>query len=98
MAKRAKRLNPAVRILIAIAFVYIAGTFIVNIIKVQNQISEKNAELSEIESKITAQEAKNEELNNQLNAKVDYAFVEQLARELGYGTAGEIVYDNVTDE
>ncbi|MBQ7095739.1 MAG: septum formation initiator family protein [Clostridia bacterium] len=97
-AKRAKKLNPAIRLLLVVAFLYIAGTFITNIVKVQMQISEKKQELTETNAKITAQEVKNEELNNQLNAKVDYAYVEKIARERGFVDEGEIVYDNITDE
>ena len=34
---------------------------------------------------------KNEELNSILNAEIDAEYVEQVARDLGYGTVGELV-------
>ena len=99
MAKRAIKLNPVVRLLIAIALVYVAGNMLITGIKLQVQIKEKKSELSEVEGKITVQQTKNEELNNILNAKVDKEYIEKVAREsLGYGTEGERVYDNITDE
>ena len=97
-SKRAKKLNPAVRILLAIAFVYIAGNMIATCVKLQVRIQEKKAELSEVQAKVTGQMLKNEELNNILNAEIDVEYVESVARDLGYGSAGERVYDNITDE
>ena len=97
-SKRARKLNPVARILLAIAFIYIAGNMIANCVKLQVQIKEKKAELSEVNAKITSQSVINEELNNILHAEIDAEYVESVARELGYGSAGERVYDNITDE
>lgn len=97
-SKRAKKLNPAVRILLVIAFVYIAGNMIATCVKLQVQIKEKKAELSEVQAKVTSQTVINEELNDILNAEIDVEYVESVARDLGYGSAGERVYDNITDE
>lgn len=95
---RARKLNPAVRLLIAIGAVYLAGNMLITGIKLQGQIKEKKAELADIENKITTQSVKNEELNNILNAKYDRNYVESVARELGYTAEGERVYENITDE
>ncbi len=98
MAKRTMKLNPVVRLLLAIALVYVAGNMLVTGIKLQVQIKEKKAELSEVQAKVTSQMVINEELNNILNAEIDTDYVESVARDLGYGSEGERVYDNITDE
>ncbi len=97
-ARRAKKMNPALRALLVIALVYVAGNMIATGVKLQLQIREKKAELAVVQAKITSQTVKNEELNNILNAQVDRDYVESVARSLGYGTAGERVYDNITDD
>ncbi len=97
-AKRAKRMNPVVRGLIIVALIYVAGNMIATCIKLQAQIQVKKAELGELQSKISTQTVINEELNNILNAEIDSEYVESVARDMGYGTAGERVYENITDE
>lgn len=97
-AKRAKRMNPIVKVLLIIGLVYTAGNMIVTCIKLQVQIHQKKEELAAVEAKITVQSVKNEELNNILNAQVDREYVENVARSLGYGTVGERVYDNVSGD
>ncbi len=97
-AKRAKRMNPVLRGLLIVALVYVAGNMIATCVKLQVQIKEKQAELGEVQEKISAQSVINEELNNILNAEIDSAYVESVARDMGYGTAGERVYENITDE
>lgn len=97
-AKRAKRMNPVVKGLLAVALIYVAGNMIATCVKLQVRIQEKKAELSEVQQKISSQTVLNEELNDILNAEVDSDYVESVARDLGYGTAGERVYDNITDE
>ncbi|MBQ7035583.1 MAG: hypothetical protein IJN34_07595 [Clostridia bacterium] len=62
------------------------------------QIQEKKAELSDVQQKISAQAVMNEQLNDILNAEVDSEYVESVARDLGYGSVGELVYENITDE
>ncbi|MBQ7934795.1 MAG: septum formation initiator family protein [Clostridia bacterium] len=68
-----------------------------NCVKLQVQIQEKKAELSDVQQKISTQTVINEELNNILNAEIDSEYVERVARDLGYGTVGELVYENITD-
>ena len=97
-AKRAKKMNPVVKALLALLLVYVAGNMIVTCVKLQVRIQEKKAELNEVQQKISSQTVLNEELNDILNANVDSAYVESIARDLGYGSVGERVYDNVTDE
>lgn len=97
-AKRAKKMNPVVKALLAVALIYVAGNMIVTCVKLQVQIQDKKAELNDIQQKISSQTVLNEELNDILNAEVDSAYVESVARDLGYGSVGERVYDNVTDE
>jgi hypothetical protein len=62
------------------------------------QIQEKKAELNDVQQKISAQAVMNEQLNDILNAEVDSEYVESVARDLGYGSVGELVYENITDE
>ncbi len=97
-AKRAKQMNPVVRGLLVVAFIYIAGNMLATCIKLQVQIQDKKAELSDIQQKISSQSVINEELNNILNAEIDSEYVERVARDLGYGSVGELVYENITDE
>lgn len=97
-AKRAKKMNPVVKALLAVALIYVAGNMIVTCVKLQVQIQDKKAELNDIQQKISSQTVLNEELNDILNAEVDSAYVESVARDLGYGSVGERVYDNITDE
>lgn len=97
-AKRAKKMNPVVKALLAVLLVYVAGNMIVTCVKLQVRIQEKQAELNDINQKISSQTVLNEELNDILNAEVDSAYVESVARDLGYGSVGERVYDNITDE
>ncbi|MBQ7971811.1 MAG: hypothetical protein IJ294_05640, partial [Clostridia bacterium] len=97
-AKRAKKMNPVVKALLAVLLVYVAGNMIVTCVKLQVRIQEKQAELKDVTQKISSQTVLNEELNDILNAEVDSAYVESVARDLGYGSVGERVYDNITDE
>ena len=97
-AKRAKKMNPVVKALLAVLLVYVAGNMIVTCVKLQVRIREKQTELNEVNQKISSQTVLNEELNDILNAEVDSAYVESVARDLGYGSVGERVYDNITDE
>lgn len=96
--KRARKLNPAVRILLVIALVYVAGNMIATCVKLQLQIREKKAEYSAVQAKITSQSVMNEQLNHILNAQIDSDYVESVARSMGYGTVGERVYENITDD
>ena len=96
--KRAKRMNPVVRGLIAVALIYVAVNMITTIVKLQTQIKEKQQELDEVNGKISTQTVLNEELNNILNAEIDSEYVESVARDMGYGSVGERVYENITDE
>lgn len=96
--KRARKLNPAVRVLLVIALVYVAGNMIATCVKLQLQIREKKAEYSAVQAKITSQTVLNEQLNDILNAQIDSEYVESVARSLGYGTVGERVYENITDD
>ncbi len=95
---RSKRMNPVIKGLLAVAAVYVAINMIIPCVKLQIQIREKKAELNQVQQKISAQTIINEELNSILNAEVDSEYIEKVARDLGYGTVGEIVYDNITDE
>lgn len=97
-AKRAKKMNPVVKALLAVLLVYVAGNMIVTCVKLQVRIQEKQTELNDVNQKISSQTVLNEELNDILNAEVDSAYVESVARDLGYGSVGERVYDNITDE
>ncbi len=97
-AKRAKKMNPVVKALLAVLLVYVAGNMIVTCVKLQVRIQEKQTELKDVNQKISSQTVLNEELNDILNAEVDSAYVESVARDLGYGSVGERVYDNITDE
>lgn len=97
-AKRAKKMNPVVKALLALLLVYVAGNMIATCVKLQVRIQEKKAELNEVQQKISSQTVQNEELNDILNGNVDRAYVEKVARDRGYGSPGERVYDNVTDE
>lgn len=91
-------MNPVVRGLLVVALVYVAGNMIATCVKLQAQIKEKQAELSVYQEKISSQTVINEELNSILHAEIDSEYVESVARDLGYGTAGERVYENITDE
>ncbi len=97
-AKRSRKMNPVVRGLLIVGLVYIAGNMIVTCAKLQGQIQTKKAELNEIQQKISSQTVLNEELNDILNANVDSEYVESIARDLGYGEVGELVYENITDQ
>ncbi len=96
--RRAKKMNPVVKALLAVLLVYVAGNMIVTCIKLQAQIQDKKTELNDVNQKISSQTVLNEQLNDILNAEVDSAYVESVARDLGYGSVGERVYDNITDE
>lgn len=96
--RRAKKMNPVVRALLAVLLVYVAGNMIVTCVKLQARIQEKQTELNDVQQKISSQTVLNEQLNDILNAEVDSAYVESVARDLGYGSVGERVYDNITDE
>lgn len=96
--KRAKKMNPVVKGLLIVALIYVAGNMIATCVKLQLQIKEKQAELNQVQDKISSQTVLNEELNNILNAEIDSEYVEEVARDLGYGAVGERVYENITDE
>ena len=96
--RRAKKMNPVVKALLAVLLVYVAGNMIVTCVKLQARIQEKQTELNDVQQKISSQTVLNEQLNDILNAEVDSAYVESVARDLGYGSVGERVYDNITDE
>ena len=96
--RRAKKMNPVVKALLAVLRVYVSGNMIVTCIKLQAQIQDKKTELNDVNQKISSQTVLNEQLNDILNAEVDSAYVERVARDLGYGSVGERVYDNITDE
>lgn len=95
--RRSAKMNPVLRGLLVVALIYVAGNMIATIVQLQMQIREKQAELGTLQEKISVQSVKNEELNSILNAEIDAEYVEQVARDLGYGTVGELVYDNITD-
>jgi len=97
-AKRAKQMNPVVRGFLLVVVLYVAVSMLSACIKLQVQIQEKQVELSQVQEQISTQTVINEELNNILNAEIDNEYVESVARELGYGTVGELVYDNITDD
>lgn len=96
--RRAKKMNPVVKALLAVLLVYVAGNMLSTCVKLQAQIQDKKAELNDVQQKISSQTVLNEQLNDILNAEVDSAYVESVARDLGYGSVGERVYDNITDE
>lgn len=104
-AKRRRKMNPIVKILLAIALVYVGGTMVVTCIKLQGQISEKQAELEATNQQIAVQriekEQLNAELNNVLNGVVDKEYlehVEKIARDRNFVYPGETLYENITDE
>lgn len=97
--KRTAKMNPVVRGLLIVGGVYVViTTMIVPTVKNRVLYYEKKAELEQIQQKISSQKILNEELNAILNAEVDSAYVESIARDLGYGSVGEKVYDNITDD
>ena len=96
--KRGAKMNPVVRGLLVVGAVYAAVTMLVPAVKNRILYYEKKAELEQVQQKISSQTIINEELNSILNAEVDSEYVEKIARDLGYGTVGERVYDNVTDD
>ncbi|MBQ6824674.1 MAG: septum formation initiator family protein [Clostridia bacterium] len=90
-------MNPVVKGLLTVALVYVAVNMISTCVKLQMQIRDKKAELSETNGKVSSQQVTNEQLNAILNGESDLEYIESVARDLGYGTPGERVYDNITD-
>ncbi len=97
-AKKRAKTNPVVRGFLLVVALYCTISMLSVCIRLQGQIQEKQTELTQIQEQISTQTVINEELNNILNAEFDSEYVERIARELGYGTVGELVYDNITDE
>ena len=96
--RRARKMNPVVKGLLIVALIYVAGNMIATCVKLQLQRSEKKSALDEEQQKISMQTVYNEELTDVLNGKTDIEYVEKIAREKGYVSQGERVYENITDE
>ncbi len=91
-------MNPVVKGLLIVALIYVAGNMIATSVKLQLQLSEKKSALDEEQQKISMQTVYNEELTDVLDGKIDIEYVEKIAREKGYVSQGERVYENITDE
>lgn len=74
---------------------------VVTLVDIYSQIVEKKSELEEINSEISIQEIKNEEMNELYNSSDEEfsQYVEQIAREdLDYMRQGERVFVNVSGD
>ncbi len=93
MTKRKSITGFVLRFAALLFMVYIVYTLIAT----QIQITNKSAQLAELQSEVLVQKAKNEELNYRLTNESDTldSYAEQYARsELGYAKQGERVFVN----
>ncbi len=93
MTKRKSITGFVLRFAALLFMVYIVYTLIAT----QIQITNKSAQLAELQSEVLVQKAKNEELNYRLANESDTldSYAEQYARsELGYAKQGERVFVN----
>ena len=96
--RRPSRLITALITIAAVAFAVYA---VVSLVSIHSQISELRQELAEIQSQITVQEIKNEEMSkiNGLSEQERSEYIEQIARdELDYVKEGERVFVNVAGD
>lgn len=94
MAKVRKR---STSLLLKILFFVVIAYLLYIFIGLQGQIAEKKREIKDLDLKISAKVAENEELSGILEAEVDTEYVEKIARELGYINSDEKVYESITD-
>ena len=91
--KRSKKLI-ALYVFVGVFVVYT----VIALILQQGQISEKQAELQQLNKKIEVQELKNEELNDiyNLSDEENKEYIENKAKEEGYLHSGERVFINIS--
>ncbi len=91
--KRSKKLI-ALYVFVGVFVVYT----VIALILQQGQISEKQAELQQLNKKIEVQELKNEELNDiyNLSDEENKEYIEKKAKEEGYLHSGERVFINIS--
>lgn len=93
--KNKKQLKP-ISIIAIILCSCIILYFVISFIKVNNEIKEKQAQLTELESILESQVAENESLEEIISNGDEEAFIEEQARKKGYGKPDERVYVDIT--
>lgn len=88
-------------VVLCIVVLVFAVYSVVTLIDLYSQIAQKKSELEDLNSEITIQEIKNEEMNELYNSSDEEfsKYVEQIAREdLDYMRQGERVFVNVSGD
>ena len=95
-SKKKKRSKKLIALYVFVG-VFVVYTVIALILQ-QGQISEKQAELQQLNKKIEVQELKNEELNDiyNLSDEENKEYIEKKAKEEGYLHSGERVFINIS--
>ena len=93
--KSKKQLN-RVSIIAIILCSCIALYFIISFIKVNNEIKEKEAQLTELESILESQVAENKSLEEAVSKGDEDSLIEEYARKKGYVKSDERVYVDIT--
>ena len=93
--KSKKQLKP-VSIIAIILCSCIALYFIISFIKVNNEIKEKEAQLTELESILESQVAENKSLEEAVSKGDEDSLIEEYARKKGYVKSDERVYVDIT--
>ena len=86
---RAKKTNIMIKIVLAVAVVYLLYVFI----GLQVKINAKKQQINEQDTKISEIKAENERLTGILDSEIDEEYVEKVARDMGYVNSDEKVYE-----
>lgn len=92
MAKT-KRTSFILKIVLVAAVLYLLYVFI----GLQIKINEKKKVLNGYKEDIVLAQTENQKLSDVLDAQIDEAYVEKVARDMGYVMSDEKVYQSVTD-
>lgn len=81
-----------------LAMVGIMAYLVVALVAGQIEVSQKNQQLADVQALVQQQTEENEELQRIVDSDDENAYIEKIARELGYGYPDERVYVDISGE
>lgn len=90
---RTKKTSLIIKVVLAIAVVYLLYVFI----GLQVKINAKKQQINDYNTRIAEITSENERLTGILDAEIDEEYVEKVARDMGYVNQDEKVYESISD-
>ena len=90
---RTKKTSLIIKVVLAIAVVYLLYVFI----GLQVKINAKKQQINVYNEEIGKFKMENERLTGILNAEIDKEYAEKAARDVGYGYPDEKIYQSISD-